>query len=71
MNIDCIELTKEFEEVLAKVQPELDEFEKELDENGMGLGRCHLYWQRKKELLKSHGIDWKTPPECNPDVRFD
>lgn len=23
------------------------------------------YWERKKELLAQHGIDWKTPAELN------
>lgn len=64
MNRDPIENTKEFAKVLEMIQPELDEI-------GIGLGRCHIYWQRKKELLKSHGIDWKTPSECNPNVLFD
>ncbi len=71
MKRDPIEKTQEFIEVLAKIQPQLDEINTELDERGVGMGRCHIYWERKKKLLKSQGIDWKTPAECNPHTIFD
>ena len=36
------------------------------------LGSCHWWWSAKKRLLKEkYGIDWLTPSECNPNVRFD
>lgn len=42
------------------------------DPNKGKLGFCIDYWQAKKELLKRrYGIDWKTPPQLNPDVYFD
>lgn len=65
---DPIELTKEFEEAMTKVQPILD---KEFPMNEWGMGTCHRYWYRKKELLKELGIEWKSPSEMNPDARFD
>ena len=71
MKRDPIEKTEKFAKVLTKIQPLLDEINTELDERGMGMGRCHIYWARKKELLKSQGIDWKTPAECNPHILFD
>ena len=37
-----------------------------------GTARCFAYWKAKKEILKKdYGMDWKTPRELNPDVRFD
>ena len=36
------------------------------------LGDCHLYWQIKKDYLKTYyGIDWKTPAEEHPNIEFD
>lgn len=36
------------------------------------LGYCFLYWDCKKRILKEEfGIDWKSPEELNPHVRFD
>lgn len=71
MKRDPIEQTPEFQEALKIIQPELDEFSKRLDEQGNIMGNCHRYWQKKKLLLKSIGIDWHSPAECNPNVLFD
>ena len=71
MKRDPIEETQEFKNALVKIQSELDELNKELDERGMNMGSCHIYWARKKKLLKELGIDWKTPAECNPHIIFD
>lgn len=36
------------------------------------LGSCHSYWSTKKRILKEeYGIDWLTPAECNPEIRYD
>ncbi len=38
----------------------------------LGRGYCQIYWNRKKELLKElYGINWKTPSELNPNIKFD
>lgn len=71
MHRDPIEDTKEFKEAMKRIQPELDILNQQLDEQRYGLGSCHIYWTRKKQLLKALGIDWKTPQECNPHVIFD
>ncbi len=64
---DAVEETVAYKAAMARIEPILDkEFE---NENGMGT--CHRYWWRKKELLKQNGIDWKSPSEMNPDIRFD
>lgn len=37
-----------------------------------GLGFVHLYWQTKKQILRSdYGLDWKTPAELNPNIFYD
>ncbi len=71
MERDPIENTEKFQDAMRKIQPQLDELNSELDRQGYGMSRCHIYWARKKELLKNHGVDWKTPSECNPHVIFD
>lgn len=71
MKRDPIEETQEFKNALKKIQSELDEIDKELDERGMHMGSCHIYWARKKSLLKEVGIDWKSPSEMNPYIMFD
>jgi hypothetical protein len=68
---DPIEATQEYKDAIEKIQPKLDEISKELDERGIEMGSCHIYWARKKELLKAEGIDWKSPSEMNPHIMFD
>ena len=35
-------------------------------------GMCHKVWARKKQLLKQmYNIDWKSPAELNPQIKFD
>lgn len=71
MKRDPIEDSEVFLQAMTKIQPELDSLMENLDRQGYGLGSCHIYWERKKQLLREHGIDWKTPAECNPDILFD
>ena len=36
------------------------------------LGYCHLFWGEQKRILKDkYGIDWKSPTDRNPDIRYD
>lgn len=38
---------------------------------GMTRGNAHAYAELKKEILKSdYGIDWRSPQELNPRIRF-
>ncbi len=65
--VDEVEYTSEYEEAMETVQPVLDaEFGTELY-----LGKCHMVWTRKKELLAEMGINWDSPAEFNPDTIFD
>ena len=46
--------------------------EEEFKDYPQGMGFCHIYWRRKKQLLKElYDIDWKTPAELNPHIKFD
>ena len=67
MRRDSIEETVAYKAAMARIQPMLD---KEFENNNV-FGTCHRYWWRKKELLREKGIDWKSPAEMNPDIRFD
>lgn len=64
---DNIENTEKYKFAMLEITPIL---EKEFKDK-FGMGICHSYWYRKKELLAKYGIDWKSPAELNPDVRFD
>lgn len=36
------------------------------------MGDCHVFWRRKKEILREKfDIIWYSPREMNPSVRFD
>jgi len=65
---DPVEETAEYKKAMETIQPMLD---KEFPQNQYRMGLCHRIWYRKKELLKEHGIEWKSPSEMNPDTRFD
>ena len=51
-----------------------DQAELELENHPMkgGLGFCHVFWAKKKEILRqNHGIEWLTPAEQHPGTIFD
>lgn len=48
----------------------------ELDENGepkdWRRGVVHVYWSELKRLMKEeYGVEWKSPAEKNPQIRYD
>lgn len=66
---DPIEETKEYqaieEELEAKIAKELEGVRK-------GMGFCHIYWSKKREILmRDYGIKWSSPATLNPHVLFD
>lgn len=69
MKIDKQEKSIFNKKKFSKVEEILDEEFKDYDK---GLGFCHIYWHRKKQLLKElYNIDWKSPAELNPGIIFD
>ncbi|MGB5636858.1 MAG: hypothetical protein WBM44_28925 [Waterburya sp.] len=69
MNRDPIENDPQFKEILAQADAEA---EKNVKDHPRSMGFCHLFWSTKKDILRyKYGIDWKSPAEMNPDIRFD
>ena len=69
---DPVELTTEYLKVIDSVEEKVYRFlvnegGGKLDVNKMF---PHRYWKEKKKFLKLAGIDWRTPSEMNPGVRF-
>ncbi len=60
-------------EAYKKAEPIIEELLKKKLGNRYGkLGSCHLDWYQRKQLLMEHcGIEWFTPVELNPCVKFD
>lgn len=59
-------------EIPDEIILEIEEIiEKEHQDVYKGLGYCHLYWTRKKELLKERGYDWKSPAELDKYAFYD
>lgn len=65
---DAVELTKEYKQAYAKIEPKLQQ---EISQLPKCRGMCHRAWSIQKQLLAAEGIDWHTPAEMNPNVRFD
>jgi len=42
-----------------------------LKEGETKIGLCHKIWAEQKRVLKQKGIDWKSPADMNPSMRFD
>lgn len=69
LKYDPIEKTEEFKEAMKDIEV-LSFFRFFFHRRHPGL--CHSKWAFKKKMLKKwYNIDWKTPQEMNPDVRFD
>lgn len=46
--------------------------EQELADHPRGIGFCHVFWEKKQEILREqYGLEWKTPAELNPHMTFD
>ena len=65
---DPIESTDEYLNVRFETEEITDRL---LEENAEDKPFFLSYWETKKDVLKKHfDIDWKTPAEMNPNVRF-
>ena len=64
---DPVEDTPEY----LAIKDELEEKIIERMGGEMTRGNAHLYTTFKKEILmKDYGIDWKSPQELNPRIKF-
>jgi len=68
---DPIEEDPRYADVFKKIDAEVDE-SLGITSKGGGRGYIHVIWETKKRILKGkYKIDWRTPAELNPQVRFD
>ncbi|MDE5881219.1 MAG: hypothetical protein K2H60_05770 [Muribaculaceae bacterium] len=66
---DPIEYTTKWEDIYYDVEDELD---RRFANAPKGRGFCFHYWNAKKELLKDkYDIDWRSPSQMNPRIKFD
>lgn len=66
---DPVEYTWEWEEIYYDVEDKIDE---RFMNAPRQMGLCFRIWSAKRELLKEeYGIEWKSPAQMNPRVRFD
>lgn len=65
---DPVEWTAHWEEVI-------DEADRmafaNLNDVSRGMGFCFSYWHEREKALRQFGIEWRSPAEMNPRVRFD
>ncbi len=73
MKIDKIENTEEYKQIEKELNKKIElELELKGYKNKQALGFCHIYWELKKEILKTdYNIDWKSPQDLNPEIIFD
>lgn len=64
---DPVEDTEAYKKAIKQIEEELDECMKGVN----GMGNCHIYWSRKKELLAKVRVEWRSARECNPFIMFD
>lgn len=66
---DPVEYTWLWEDIYYDVE---DEVKKEFGSVRRQFGMCYRIWERKKQILKEkYGIEWRTPHQMNPRVKFD
>lgn len=68
LKVDPVQAGQEWEEVIYKVEKEVDE---QLKDEPRGMGFCHSYWSAKRAALERRGIEWRSPSVMNPRVMFD
>ncbi len=65
---DPLEREEVYLENLYEIENEIDA---RLKEHQDSRPFCIQYWECKKEVLKERlNLDWKSPEECNPNIRF-
>lgn len=69
LKCDPVEYTFQWEEIFYDVERRLKE---RFANAPRQMGFCFKFWNAKRELLKEeYGIDWKSPAQMNPRVKFD
>ncbi len=66
---DPIEKEQTFLDIRYEVEKRVDAQLLETDAENVPF--CIRYWTSKKQILQDEfGITWRTPAECNPDIKF-
>ena len=65
---DPVEWTAHWEEVIDEADRMAEE---KLKGYPRGMGFCFSYWHEREKALRQFGIEWRSPAEMNPRVRFD
>lgn len=65
---DPVERTEKWEACIEEVERVCAE---RLKDYPKGFGFCHEYWRVKEDVLRKCGIEWKSPSEMNPGIRYD
>lgn len=66
---DPVEYTWEWENIFYDME---DKIEKRFANAPRHMGLCFRIWSAKQELLaEEYGIEWRSPAQMNPRVRFD
>jgi hypothetical protein len=66
---DPIEDLPELADVFIAAEAEI---ESALEGKARGLGFCNTHWRIRKQILRdNYNIDWLSPRDMNPSVRFD
>ncbi len=68
LKTDPVEYSEEYEDIIDSIDAEID---RRMEGQVRGMGACFEIWSIKKELLASHGIEWRSPASMNPKVHFD
>jgi ABC-type Zn uptake system ZnuABC Zn-binding protein ZnuA len=69
MKRDPVENTEEYLAILPELETKIEAALKGVKR---GRGFAFQHWRVKKEiLLRDYGIEWKSPRELNPRIRFD
>lgn len=66
MKTDPIEQSAEYKAVIIEVEKRA-----RANLTHTGKGSCFEFWLLKKRYLKEYGIEWKSPKELNPKIKFD
>lgn len=68
---DPIEKESKYLDVRYEVERLVDEFMQKTPTDTDNEPFCMRYWTCKKRILSEHfNIEWKSPAECNPAIRF-
>ena len=75
-NYSLPDLPDDFEMINNKLPDWLEERVNELAKELIGgadyFGSCYLFWAAKKKILRDrYGIEWMSPADEYPDMRFD